>query len=195
MCSSDLDTDRAVSTPRADPVYPAVGSPVLDALHYDLALDWRRTQRRLIGEATITFRAARTASQVTLDLSDALEVSGVTLDGEPVASSQNDGDLVVDAAVVRDERHVLVVDYAGTPEPLPAPATRSDVSTVGWHSTRDGRVWTMQEPYGASTWYPVDDQPSDKASYTFEITAPAGWQGVANGRLIDTTTEIGRAHV
>ena len=41
----------------------------------------------------------------------------------------------------------------------------------------------MQEPYGAYTWYPVNDQPSDKAFYDFTITAPGDWVGVANGQL------------
>ena len=30
----------------------------------------------------------------------------------------------------------------------------------------------MQEPYGAYTWYPVNDQPADKALYDFTISAP-----------------------
>ena len=63
--------------------------------------------------------------------------------------------------------------YAGTPEPVPAPTTRSDFSTTGWTITDRGEVWTMQEPYGAYTWYPVNDQPSDKALYDFTLTAPA----------------------
>ena len=28
----------------------------------------------------------------------------------------------------------------------------------------------MQEPYGAYSWYAVNDQPSDKALYSFRIT-------------------------
>ena len=45
----------------------------------------------------------------------------------------------------------------------------------------------MQEPYGAYTWYAVNDQPSDKALYSFTITAPAPWVGVANGELVSRT--------
>ncbi|MEC9052771.1 MAG: hypothetical protein VX747_09940, partial [Actinomycetota bacterium] len=32
----DPSLDASVSRPRRDPVYPGVGHPVLDALHYDL---------------------------------------------------------------------------------------------------------------------------------------------------------------
>ena len=43
----------------------------------------------------------------------------------------------------------------------------------------------MQEPYGAFTWYPVNDQPSDKALYDISVTVPAPWVGVSNGELVD----------
>jgi aminopeptidase N len=48
---------------------------------------------------------------------------------------------------------------------------------------RDGRIWTMQEPFGALTWYPVNDHPSDKARYDVTIHAPGHWVGVFNGEL------------
>jgi aminopeptidase N len=45
----------------------------------------------------------------------------------------------------------------------------------------------MQEPYGAFTWYPVTDQPSDEALYDIAVTVPSGWSGIANGELVKTT--------
>jgi aminopeptidase N len=47
--------------------------------------------------------------------------------------------------------------------------------------TPDGSLWTMQEPFGAFTWYPVNDHPSDKALYDIAITVPEGWAGIAGG--------------
>ncbi len=35
----------------------------------------------------------------------------------------------------------------------------------------------MQEPWGAYTWYAVNDHPSDKALYDFRITTPSPWTG------------------
>ena len=37
------------------------------------------------------------------------------------------------------------------------------------------------QPHSAATWFPVNDHPADAASYSFEITVPAGLQAVANG--------------
>src|SRR3546814_9204213 len=45
----------------------------------------------------------------------------------------------------------------------------------------------MQEPHGAFTWYPVNDQPADKAFYDFTITTPSPRVGVANGQLASRT--------
>ena len=83
--------------------------------------------------------------------------------------------------VPADTRLTLVIEYAGRPHPVPAPSTRSDMPKVGMNVTRDGQLWTMQEPFGAFTWYPANDHPSDKALYDIEIEAPAGWSGIANG--------------
>ena len=70
--------------------------------------------------------------------------------------------------------------------------TRDDFSEVGFTMTGRGEVWTMQEPYGAYSWYPVNDQPADKALYDISVTAPVPWTGVANGRLVGDTTQDGR---
>ena len=39
------------------------------------------------------------------------------------------------------------------------------------------------QPHAASAWFPVNDHPTDKAAYTFRISAPRSLQVVANGSL------------
>jgi aminopeptidase N len=187
----DPALDLALSEPVEDSLYPEVGDPGVDALHYDLTLDWDPASSVLTGEEVLTFRATETADEVRLDLGAPLEVTAVTLDGEPVEADHDGKDLVVEAAVEQDGRHELAISYAGTPEPVDSPTTRDDVSTVGWTTTDDGETWTMQEPYGAFTWYAVNDHPSDKALYDFTLTVPAPWTGVANGELLSRTTTDG----
>ncbi len=50
----------------------------------------------------------------------------------------------------------------------------------GWVTTRDGAI-VANEPDAAMTWYPVSDHPTDKATYSYEITVPDGKVAVANG--------------
>ncbi len=188
---TEPDLEAALCTPVEDSVYPDVGGPDVDALLYDLDLAWAPATRTLTGTATITFRAARDAATFALDLASPLAIESLTLDGQQAAYTHRGKDLVVEAPVTEDDRHELTVSYAGKARPVPAPTTRGDFSTLGFTVTDRGEVWTMQEPYGAYSWYPVNDQPADKALYDITVTAPDPWTGVANGRLVGDTREGG----
>jgi aminopeptidase N len=184
--------DAALSTPTEDTIYPEVGQPGVDALHYELGLSWDARHETLTGNETLLFRATKTASQFQLDLAHQLNVSHVWLDGRSVPFAHPAKDLVVDASVRSGDRHVLQLTYSGVPEPVVAPTDRGDFVTSGWTTMRDGSAWTMQEPYGAYSWYAVEDHPSDKAFYDFTIDAPGTMVGVANGELRSRTTAGGR---
>ena len=191
LSPDDPTLDVALSDPVEDRVYPDVGDPGVDALHYDLDLTWSASTRTLNATETLLFRATADADHFQLDLGQALDVSSVTLDGAESSYDHTSKDLVVQAPVTGDQRYTLVVTYAGTPRTVAAPTTRSDFSTLGWTITRGGEVWTMQEPFGAYSWYAVNDQPSDKALYDFTIHAPAPMVGVANGTLESRVTDAG----
>jgi aminopeptidase N len=187
----DPALDPALSTPVEDSVYPDEGDPSVDALHYGLDLAWSPDTRTLDGDATIELRSTATADHLQLDLGQPLVVGVVTLDGDDVEFQHDGKNLVVDAPVQKDQRYVLDIRYSGTPEPTPAPTNRSDFTTTGWTITPDGETWTMQEPFGAFTWYPVNDQPSDKAFYDITVTVPSPWVGIANGEMTDQTEHDG----
>ncbi|HET7532485.1 MAG TPA: hypothetical protein VFJ83_05000, partial [Nocardioidaceae bacterium] len=184
--------DKAVSTPVEDSYYPDKGDPTVDALNYDLDLTWLRRSRELRGVATIRLRAARTDEALRLDLSHRLRVRSVHVDGARASFTHTGNHLVVAAPVEVDGRHTVRVAYRGRPRPAAGPASRADVARVGMRVTADGQLWTMQEPFGAFTWYPVNDHPSDKARYDVRVSAPGRWVGVSNGRLTHRRTTGGR---
>jgi aminopeptidase N len=192
VAASATAYDAARSESKPDTVYPGVGSPDVDALHYALDLTWDDRAQRLTAKESLAFRAAATAGQVRLDLARQLTVGRVWLDGKAVPFQHPGKNLVIEAPVTADSRHVVELTYAGTPEPVVAPTDRSDFSTTGWTIARDGTVWTMQEPYGAYSWYAVNDHPSDKAFYDVTIHAPRGEVGVSNGSLVSRRTVAGR---
>jgi len=64
-------------------------------------------------------------------------------------------------------------------------------AAYGFYTFADG-AFTANEPDGASTWYPVNDVPTDKATYDIAITVPEGYTGVANGELVSSVTTAGR---
>ncbi|GAA2344060.1 M1 family metallopeptidase [Dactylosporangium salmoneum] len=177
----DRSNHDGTSTPVADPIYPGYGNPALDVLHYGLTLSWDPQSRALTGKAAIRLRAVVAVPSIRLDFSPAYTLGGATVDDTPAAARLDGGDLVVDRALPAGAVATLVVGYAGTPAPVPMPSHRGDIEPLGLTVTDGGELWTMQEPYGASTWYPANDQPSDKALYDIAVTVPEGWAGIASG--------------
>ena len=60
----------------------------------------------------------------------------------------------------------------------------------GVFQTDDGLI-IAGEPDGAASWFPVNDHPLDKASYTFNVTVPKGLEVVSNGFLQHRKTHQG----
>jgi aminopeptidase N len=72
-----------------------------------------------------------------------------------------------------------VVTYRGAPVPI---EEGTELFALGWQT--DGReVYVVSEPSGASTFFPVNDHPTDKATYTIKVTAPEDQVVAANGLL------------
>jgi len=187
IAASYAQWQTAISQPREDSYYPAEGDPGIDTLHYGLDLTWSPQSKRLDGTATIAFRVPRKADHVQLDLLRVLTATGVALDNRPATFQQRGNDLLVDGAYAANSLHTVVITYGGSPRPVPAPTTRDDFDSVGWRTVDDGpevgEVWAMQEPFGSFTWFPSNDQPSDKAFYDYVLRVPKHWVGIANGEL------------
>jgi len=177
------------SQPVADPVYPDFGNPAIDVLHYQLALRWAPSTRTLSGTATLAIRATRDIDEIRLDFARPLRADSVTVDGRAARATHRGNDLIIGAGqrLARDARVDVAVRYHGRPASLPGPMVRKDISAVGFNVRPDGSVFALQEPYGALTWYPVNDQPSDEALYDVALTVPRGWAGVSNGVLRSTS--------
>jgi len=163
-----------------DPYYPGLGNGGYDVSHYRLDLTWTPEGERLDGVATVEATATQRLSSFDLDLVG-LDVDGATVDGAAAeVARRGERELVVTPpeTIRRGDTFTVEVTYGGTPEPLP---TRSGVVEPGWIS--DGReVHVIAEPDGASTFFPVNDHPRDKATYELRITAPASMDVVANGQ-------------
>ena len=64
-------------------------------------------------------------------------------------------------------------------------------SPYGFLHTEDG-AFVGSEPNAQSTWMPLSDHPSDKATWTFRVTVPQGKKVVSNGRLLSEVTRRGK---
>ena len=177
-----------------DPYFPLAGNGGIDVEHYDVELRYTPPavepaplEGHLEGTATIDLEATEDLSRFNLDLRG-LTVTEVEVDGRRATFTQEAGELVITPRRgLRDGKDVeVVVEYGGTTgRPLDATG-----ALFGWVTTRDGAM-VANEPDGAATWFPANDHPTDKATFTFAVTVPAGLVVAANGLLVDRSTEDG----
>ncbi len=172
-----------------DHAFPQLGSAAYDVEHYDLQLDYQPDTNDLRATARIDAIANEDLTQVRLDF-DGLSVDRVQVDDATASSTVVGKKLEIDApaTVPRASRFVVTVDYHGRPRPTPTRAL--DGVEVGWHGG-DGSSFVLSEPEGASTWFPVNNHPLDKATYTIAVTVPQPYVAVANGRLASTDNHDG----
>jgi aminopeptidase N len=173
-----------------DPYFPDAGNGGYDVVHYGLDLDYDPATRRLDGTAVIAATATAALARFDLDLRAPLAVRQVSVNGRPAAYGRSGQELVVTPArpLRRGLPFLVVVRYGGVPEPVIDP----DGSLDGWIPTDDG-AFVVNEPQGAPSWYPVNDHPTDKATYTVRMTVPAGLTAVGNGALVGQHTRGGRS--
>jgi aminopeptidase N len=177
-----------------DPYFPLAGNGGIDVVHYDLDLAYTPPapqpaplEGHLEGVATIDLVATRDLDQFNLDLRG-LTASEVTVDGKRMRFAQTENELVITPRpkLKTGADAQVVVTYGGTT----TRPTDIEGALYGWVTTRDGAM-VVSEPDGSATWFPVNDHPTDKSTYSFEITVPEGLVAVANGLLTDSETAEG----
>ena len=163
-----------------DPYYPGLGNGGYDVEHYTLDLTWLADEGTLQGVATIEATATQDLSSFNLDLSG-LEVRSATVAGEDADVEHEGRELVVEPTtdIAEGAAFTTVITYGGQPKPI---REGTDLFDLGWQT--DGReAFVVSEPSGAQTFFPVNDHPTDKATYTLRVTAPEDQTVIANGLL------------
>jgi aminopeptidase N len=169
-----------------DPYFPHAGNSGYDVTAYDIAVRYDPPTDRLEGHTTLTATATESLSRFNLDLR--LPASAVTVNDQPATIHQDGGELqVTPAAPVPSGAQMTVrVAYAGVPSSVSGgPEVQSP-----WVRTVDGAV-AVGEPDIAAWWYPSNDHPSDKATFTITAVVPAGLQVISNGALLGGPEAVG----
>ena len=172
--SSDKDTV-------IDEYLPKNGNPGYQVSSYELDLEYKVSINRLSGSATITAMTLDELQKLTLDLSNALTVSKVSVNGKRAAHfSCRGGKLRIQLAskLATGAALSIVVRYGGSPRPL-----RSLWGDVGFEELADG-VLVAGQPNGAASWFPCNDHPSAKAAFRIQISTESRYRAVANGELV-----------
>ncbi|MEU7713609.1 M1 family metallopeptidase [Micromonospora chalcea] len=160
-----------------DPYFPSYGNGGYDVAHYTVKVRYDPETDKLNGTTTLRATATADLSAFNLDLAG-LTVRSVSVDGAAAQHSRTGNELVITPAtgLTSGNGFTAEIRYDGRPEALRTEA----LGEGGWLHTSDGAI-ALGQPESASTWYPVNDHPSDKATYDIELTVPKGLTAVSNG--------------
>jgi aminopeptidase N len=170
-----------------DPFFPLAGNGGIDVTDYNLDLAYDPASHHLKGTATLQVRATQDLSRFDLDLRG-FDVGPVTVNAAPARVARDGQELMISPArtIHRGSAFTVVIPYAGQPDTITDP----DGSSEGWVYTSDGAV-VVGEPQGSPGWYPANDTPRDKATFTVRMSVPQGLTAVGNGSLQSQSTVSG----
>lgn len=169
-----------------DPYFPNLGNGGYDVQHYTLNLEIDPEARSLKGEVSLEAIALQDLSSFNLDFSD-YEIQRLQVVGRRARSEHDEGELTVFTRqpIPAGQAFSVSIKYRGQPNEH---ARANPIFGV-----REGMrfhpdvVYTVGEPYGPSNWFPVNDHPADKATYTLRVTVPEPLEVAANGMLVERT--------
>ncbi|HSK65298.1 MAG TPA: M1 family metallopeptidase [Anaerolineales bacterium] len=167
-----------------DPYYPNLGNGGYDVQHYTIVLDIDPPNNTIRGSATITATATEFLESFNLDL-QGLEIDALTVNESPANYSRNNHELTItsEQPLPTDELFNVVVQYHGSPGLVPILGGPFE---MGWSHGEGGVINVWGEPDAASAWFPNNNHPRDKATFSFEITVPNPWIVAATGALLET---------
>jgi len=162
--------------------YAQSPSAIIDIQHYGFNIQLNDKNDTIKGQAEIALRYLKDAGSFQINLvkqrSDGkgMLVSNVTENGNPVSFQQNADDVTITTNGIAGSGHAYVINYSG----IPADGLIISTNKFG-HRTFFGDNW----PNRAHNWLPCVDEPADKATVDFMVTAPDHYQVVSNGLKVD----------
>ena len=171
-----------------DPTYPGLGNAGYDVQHYTIDLVWQPDDAAIGVVTAIDAVATNDLDEFNLDFRG-FDIQRITVDGAEVLFEREQSELTVKppTPIPTGAAFTTEVTYAGIPEPVDSAA----LPEMGWFTGPEGEQYVVAEPDAAHSWFPGNDHPLDKATFTISITTPPQWTGVANGELIEEVDDIG----
>ena len=165
-------------------VRPDSAPPPHDALHYDITLIPSDTSAHVLAEVQITWRLGST-QPVRMQLDSSMRVIRVLVDGKPntrlsrTMYARSSTEVEVPHQKQPGDTLSTRVRYRGYP--------RGGL-IIGKNGHGNRTVSADNRPERMHYWLPTPDLPADKATVSFHIQVPQGYQVIADGALekIDT---------
>ena len=159
--------------------YTAPGQKTLDAIHYDINIELFPEQKTIKGDVKIKI-ITRGHQKIDLNFYDNFNITKILLNGTGAKFENKETSLSIFFTDKLKDTSLVEIAYEGKPK------------NMGFGSFSFGEkdnksfVYSMNEPVFASTWFPCNDSPSDKALMDIYITNDSSKTSVSNGILVGT---------
>ena len=156
--------------------------PAIDVLHYTFNLQLNDENNNIKGQAAVSIKFLQTIPSFDLDIvkkkndGKGMIVKSVKENGNTVSFLQEVENIHVYTSAHAGDTVVFTIAYEG----IPADGLIIDQNKFG-HRGFFGDNW----PNRAHNWLPCVDNPADKASVDFIVTAPEHYQVIANGLQVE----------
>jgi len=170
-------------------------SSLYDVQHYQFNIELSDMADTIKGKAVITLKLLEPLSEVLLDFSTAatgkgMQVQSCEMDGliiNSIAKQENEKlELAWKDALPAGSTHTFTINYKG----IPADGLIISKNMYG-HRSFFADNW----PNRGHKWLPCIDNPADKASVEFIVTAPEHYRVVSNGILVNETSQEGNKKI
>ncbi|RKY91544.1 MAG: hypothetical protein DRQ01_07545 [Ignavibacteriae bacterium] len=159
----------------------------LDILHYDLSFDLYPEEKRFEAVAVIKGKVLDENLKVLeLNFYDNFNITEVKLNNIQTDFICEGTQFTIPIKELSIDTFVLKVSYNGTPK-------KAGLSGfVFGKKNGDSFIYNLSEPNYASTWFPCNDFPTDKALLDMQITNDSSNISLSNGNLVEVKTSGSR---
>jgi aminopeptidase N len=167
-----------------DSYFPDLGNAGYDVLSYHITLDVDMDTNEVSGGTQISAVASQDLTSFNLEFLG-LQIDSLRVDGQEAFHQREEAELIIFPAtpLIAGDTFLVEVNYQGTPGAGVDLSSLPEYS-IGWGWYGDG-VYVAGEPTGSSAWYPVNEHPLDKATYSYAITVDEPYVVGANGTLVE----------
>ncbi|MDA3859963.1 MAG: M1 family metallopeptidase [Melioribacteraceae bacterium] len=156
----------------------------IDVLQYDLQLDVFQEDEFISENAKIKLIVLEeNQRKIELDFNDNFNINSVKFNGDKASYEYENDKIVLYRNDTSDDTLNIEINFEGKPQNL-------GMGSFSMES-KNGQNFlsTLNEPIFASTWFPCNDTPSDKATTKISITNDSNIVSLSNGKIIDIVTE------
>jgi len=198
QAGSLMAQEEKTSAPK---VYRAVPEKINNLVHTKLNASFDYSKSRLNGNVWITLKPhfyATDSLQLDAKGMDIKQVAIVKAGKNTALKYQYDGWVLrinLDKTYTRNESYTVYIDYTAKPDELEVKGSAAItdakglyfINPTGEDKSKPTQIWTQGETEATSVWVPTIDKTNQKTTQEFNLTVPAKYVTLSNGKLVKQT--------